>query len=674
MAETLIATEAEVGVRQEAVNATERLLAERQQVRKTLQDALESARIQLTDAQRTQTDTSSRITQIHERKDGLDQALVQQDGARKEAEAQAEAVEIELFQVEERLKRLDAEMALLRAATEELEQSTTLLRSEFSRADEERQSADRQTDRLQTRFDLLQRLQNEGAGYASGVRTVLQASRSTRNDEHLAGIVGTVAALIRVPAEYDKAIETALGGALQNVVTESWNDATVAIDNLKRTGRGRVTFLPLDRLHVPNPISAPNQSGILGNAAELVSYDPRVADVAKQLLGRVWIAEDLPAARRALDDHRRGPRPTVVTLTGEIVRPGGSVTGGSDRNRNDDSILARERELRELPKNLDMAKRVATAAAEKCASLTGRIEQIQVQITENQTTLDDQARQERATGQQLEELRRQRDRAQQAAQWQIERMEQTRQDLAKLDLEEDRLTDALIAIEQERRDAEARQAEAEAEVERAGATDLLRRLADERAASAEVQGLLRSQRTMHENQRRTHQSAVDQIRAKEQRTEELKAEIGTLDGQIATLGQEEASLRAQIDTLNQTIKPLESELADINSRRLTSEESERTYQQQLRKDETAWNASQLQHQRTEDAIQQLHLEIEHDLGLVIMEESDDMAYQPPLPLEAFVEQLPVVEDDLAHAGSRSQGDARALGPGEQRQPGRAARV
>ena len=271
------------------------------------------------------------------------------------------------------------------------------------------------------------------------------------------------------------------------------------------------------------------------------------------------------------------------------------------------------------------------------------IEQVQVQIAENQTTLDDQARQERATGQQLEELRRQRDRAQQAAQWQIERMEQTRQDLAKLDLEEDRLTDALIAIEQERRDAEARQAEAEAEVERAGATDLLRRLADERAASAEAQGLLRSQRTMHENQRRTHQSAVDQIRAKEQRTEELKAEIGTLDGQIATLSQEEASLRAQIDTLNQTIKPLESELADINSRRLTSEESERTYQQQLRKDETAWNASQLQRQRTEDAIQQLHLEIEHDLGLVIMEESDEMAYQPPLPLEAFVEQLPVVE-------------------------------
>ena len=101
---------------------------------------------------------------------------------------------------------------------------------------------------------------------------------------------------------------------------------------------------------------------------------------------------------------------------------------------------------------------------------------------------------------------------------------------------------------------------------------------------------------------------------------------------------------------NQTIRPLESELASNQRQRLAAEESERTYQQQLRKDETAWNAAQLQHQRTEDAIQQLHLEIEHDLGLVIVEESEEMAYQPPLPLEAFVEQLPVIER-FRHAGS-----------------------
>ncbi len=644
LAGTLIETEAAVGARQEAVDATERMLAERQQVRKALQDALESTRHQLIDAQRTQTDTSSRITQIHERKDGLDQELAQQEQARTEAEAQVDVAERELQEVEKRLSSLQNEMTALRTATEELEHSTAALRADFDSADQERQAADRHTDRLQTRYDLLRRLQNEGAGYASGVRSVLQSSRTEKQDEHLDGIVGTVAALIRVPEEYDKAIETALGGALQNVVAESWNDASVAIDYLKRTGRGRVTFLPLDRLHVPSPIHAPNQPGILGNAAEIVSYEPHIADVAKQLLGRVWVAEDLPSARRALDQHRGGPRPTIVTRTGEIVRPGGSVTGGSDRNRQDDSILARERELREIPKNLASAKKSAAAAAERCAALSSKIEQIQVQIAENQTLLGDQSRLERATGQQMEEFRRQRDRAQQAVQWQTERMEQTRLHQAKLDAEEDRLTDALIAIEQTRREAEANQAEAEAEVERAGATDLLRRLADERAAAAEVQSLLRSQRTMHENQRRTHQSATDQIRAKEVRCEELSGEILLLRQQIDKLTEDESALREQIDGLNQTIAPLEAELAVINRERLGSEERERTYQLQLRKDETAWNAAQLQFQRTEDAIQQLHVEIEHDLGLVIVEESEELAYQPPLPLEAFVEQLPVIEE------------------------------
>src|SRR5690606_39027560 len=94
------------------------------------------------------------------------------------------------------------------------------------------QEAERTLDRLQTRRDLLARLQREGAGYASGVRAVLQAAQS---NGPLQGVLGTVASLIRVPAELDKAIEVALGGALQNVITRRWADAQPAIDYLKRS-------------------------------------------------------------------------------------------------------------------------------------------------------------------------------------------------------------------------------------------------------------------------------------------------------------------------------------------------------------------------------------------------------------------------------------------------------
>jgi chromosome segregation protein len=202
---------------------------------------------------------------------------------------------------------------------------------------------------LQTRHDLLDRLQREGAGYASGVRAVLQAHSSGR----LRGVIGTVASQLRTPAHLDKAIETALGGALQNVITATWDDASAAIDFLKMQRSGRATFLPLDRLHVLPAIDAPKRAGLLGNAVELVEYPPAVAAAMQQLLNRVWVAEDLPAARAALDAFRGSARPTVVTLDGEIVRPGGAVTGGSEGGRGDDSLLARARELRDLPGQIE---------------------------------------------------------------------------------------------------------------------------------------------------------------------------------------------------------------------------------------------------------------------------------------------------------------------------------
>ena len=103
------------------------------------------------------------------------------------------------------------------------------MRQELQAAEQSRQGADRLLDRLQTRQDLLQRLNREGTGYGSGVRAVLQAQSSGR----LRGVIGTVASQLRVPAPVEKAIESALGGALQNLVMASWETAAQAITFLK---------------------------------------------------------------------------------------------------------------------------------------------------------------------------------------------------------------------------------------------------------------------------------------------------------------------------------------------------------------------------------------------------------------------------------------------------------
>ncbi len=624
------------------VNSIERQVALRHQEREELQRKVEDSRRRLNSVVRGHAEETSRLNQLRERRAQLTDESNRQQKALQlltqqilELRTNHNAAETELQQTRRAAESLQSEVDQLGLALADK-------RKELQAAEAVRQDVDRATDRLQTRLDLLQRLHNEGAGYASGVKAVLGAGAT--GDQELEGIIGTVAALIRVPQHLDKAIETALGGALQNIVAKTWSHASSAIDYLKSTGSGRATFLPLDRLNVLPAVSAPGATGILGNAAELVDFDPQIADAVQQLLGRVWIADDLPAARRALDRIGGGPRPTVVTLAGEIVRPGGAVTGGSDRNRSDNSILARERERRELPGQLDEALREAAVAAQNCKMQATRIEEVQIQLTERRDKLTDLARNERRQQQTAEERRLLLNRAEQSIEFQSQRLAQIDQELEDSADQSERLTSSLTDLAQDQIDAEREVATAESDLEGAGAGDLLRQLADVRAAAAEAHGHLRSQQTVHENQRRLLQSINGQIEAKVQRIESLDQEITVLTSRVDALGTQESALGRRISELGRRINPAEETLKSLEQQQLTSENQERLLQQHLRQDETAFNSAQLQRQRTEDAIQQLHYEIEQDLGLVMVEESEEMAYQPPLPLEAFVEQLPVVQE------------------------------
>ncbi len=334
--------------RQSDVDALQTAVNQRQQERLRLQEDLNTARRKLTALQTKQTEYNSRLRQIEERSSALQQEQKTLAQDRVKATNEAGQAEETLQQIGDQVRARGQQTASIENDIHQIQAHVDRLRQELDEAQKRRQDAERVLDRHRTRFDLLNRLQSEGAGYASGVRAVLQASRPVSKQGSAAvrapisGILGAVASLVRVPPELDKAIEIALGGAIQNVVTRNWSDTQNAIEFLKRTGNGRATFLPLDRLSVPSALRAPIMPGVLGNAAELVDYDASVADAILQLLNRVWITENLTSARAALDTIRGGPRPTVVTLEGEIVRSGGAVTGGSDQTRRDESMLARE--------------------------------------------------------------------------------------------------------------------------------------------------------------------------------------------------------------------------------------------------------------------------------------------------------------------------------------------
>lgn len=633
--------EAAYHTRQALVDEQQAQIDRHQHERARLQDTQTGARRRLDSLQAAQAESASRRRGLHERCADLEAEQQRQTPTHAGHAAEAQTLEQQLTHDEAVLAAQEAQAQTHRQEVAQIEVQRQDLRAALDHAQQARQTAERDLDRLQTRHDLLARLQREGAGYASGVRAVLQTERS--QEPALAGLLGTVAALIHVPAQLDKAIETALGGALQNVITQRWTDAQAAIEYLKRTHQGRATFLPLDRLAVSSPLAAPRMDGILGNAVDLVSYDPAIDDAAQQLLNRVWVAADLTAARAALDTIRSGPRPTAVTLDGDIVRPGGAVTGGSDPSRRDDSILARERELRELPAHIrNHAAGVARQTA-ACHDLTAQIEAIALQLAPLHDALDELARQERVRRSQIEETRRRLDRSRQTTRWHSERLDQIAAELGKLAQESAALDERLQTINAELTEAQAALRAAEAALEQAAAGDLLRQMADLRAAASETRAAWQSQQALLDSQQRALQTAAEQIAGKERQLAGLAEQEQTLAQQIAGLTAQESTHSQAIQQLRAQLDPAETRLAHYDRDQAALENQERQLQDTLRKDEAAWNAGQLQLQRTDDRLRQFRHDIEQDLGLVLLETGQELAYQPPLPWDSVVENLRSLE-------------------------------
>lgn len=199
------------------------------------------------------------------------------------------------------------------------------------------------TDQSRARMHALRSLEDSLEGYQRGVREVMLGRKKGIKD--CMGLCGTIAELITVKEIHELALETALGAGLQNVVAENERVAKVAITYLKAHQLGRVTFLPLDiiqgtRMSVSQLVE--RDPGYIGVAVDLVTYDLLYKPAMEFLLGRIVVVSDMNAATRIA--KASGYRQRIVTLEGDQVHPGGSLSGGSVQ-RKGGNLLARSREI-----------------------------------------------------------------------------------------------------------------------------------------------------------------------------------------------------------------------------------------------------------------------------------------------------------------------------------------
>ena len=228
-----------------------------------------------------------------------------------------------------------------------------------------------QLDGVRAKVRVFRAMERDFESYQKSVRMVMQETQRGK----LRGVHGPVSRLIRTDDEYTVAMEIALGGAMQQIVVDNEQDGKAAIGYLKRTGLGRATFLPLSviRGKTLNETGLDRCRGFVGIASELVSFDDRYRGIVENLLGRIIIVNDIDAAIAMAGKY--GNRFKIVTLDGQVMNPGGSMTGGSVNKES--GILSRANELEKLvaqEKELEKDLLVADADLRDAKRLTDEVE------------------------------------------------------------------------------------------------------------------------------------------------------------------------------------------------------------------------------------------------------------------------------------------------------------
>lgn len=272
------------------------------------------------------------VTRFEALRDQLEELTEQQSAA----QSKTKTLEAQLTEEQENYRRLAEEKNV---AQQQLQKEQQLMYDMMS-----------QVQQARARQKSLQEIQENYSGFYQGVRSVLQ------HKEQLSGIVGAVAELIEVPEKYTLAIETALGASAQHIIVENEKDARQGITFLKKQRSGRGTFLPLTTIK-PRSLGAHHYQaikdvdGFLGVASELVSFSENVAPVMQNLLGAIVIARDLDSANLLARQLRYQVR--IVSLDGDVMNAGGSMTGGATKQGNRGNLFNQGHELAEWTKRYE---------------------------------------------------------------------------------------------------------------------------------------------------------------------------------------------------------------------------------------------------------------------------------------------------------------------------------
>ncbi len=557
-----------------------------------LEEASESAKQAIIQAMNRLGDVRSQRARLSAMQTALENQLKAMEADREREQNGSEALSAHVQAAQElvdgesaRKAELDEQAAKMQARVQALGDEASALSDRVMRMQNEKQQRD-------SRLKMLREMQRDYEGYNNSVKQVLLQAR--RQGES-AGVHGVVADLIHVPARLERAMDMVLGGALQNIVVDRDEDAKRMIEYLRANRFGRATFLPISS--VRGRTLSPQERGVLampgcvGLASELVEFDPKYQGVIDNLLGRTVVAENLAtgiAIQRAGKYQFR-----LVTLEGDVMHSGGSMTGGSVQSRAT-SLLSRAREIEESELALKKLEEQFEQARQQHAAIE-----------------DERSGLKKERGELYDELHRQEvvvARAEAQLNAALDEQESNNQRLARAEAERERLrsqlsdvAEGLTALDRQQQSAETSTDDRQAEVKRLseaiyklrGETDALRdevnaervRLASrKRGLEASVADRDRLSSQAEDAEKLMAESEVllkDCLEALEQNAALLEKDIEALSGNKALLDAARAEfdeadarrtgVQKQLQALGEQIDALRANLDDFSDKHHRSE-------------------------------------------------------------------------------------------------------
>ena len=249
---------------------------------------------------------------------------------------------------------------------EESNTSVTQLKAEITEKNSELDKLTQNYHREKSRLESLINITERYDGYGNSIKKIMELKDSNP------GILGVIADIVKVEKQYETAIETALGGTIQNIVTDKESTAKELIGYLKQNKLGRATFLPLNAIHARNTLeneACINEKGVIGVASNLVRVSFEYEGLAKYLLGRILVVDNIDNALLIAKKYKYTLR--IVTLEGEQLNPGGSMTGGAFRNSS--NLLGRRREIEELKQSVSNTNKQITQEKAAVADLRNQV-------------------------------------------------------------------------------------------------------------------------------------------------------------------------------------------------------------------------------------------------------------------------------------------------------------